>query len=238
MRWVVLVVAAVAAIIIGREVVGSPRSARETNQPAAPALPIRSVCTLADVPYPPRQIFIRAFKEERELELWGADKSGKMQLLRTYPIAAASGGPGPKRREGDQQVPEGVYRVDQFNPHSRFHLSLRVNYPNKADRILGDRANLGGDIYIHGNQVSIGCLAMTDPKIEEIYSLASTARPDITVHIFPCRMEGGTYAQLKRRYPALAGFWKQLQPIYAAFEAKRVVPQVRIMRNGVYRLAG
>src|SRR5579863_1055617 len=119
-----------------------------------PERSIRKTCAQHRIAYPPKRIFIRAFKQERELELWGGNRTGAMHLLRTYAIAAASGGPGPKRREGDMQVPEGVYRVARFNPHSRFHLSLGLDYPNASDRILGYRGHLGGDIYIHGNHVS------------------------------------------------------------------------------------
>lgn len=209
-----------------------PASASST----APLLPIRTVCSQSAVPFPPKSIFLRAFKQERELELWGAGSNGEMHLLRTYTVAAASGGPGPKRREGDLQVPEGVYHVDRFNPHSRFHLSLGINYPNRADRMFADPANPGGDIFIHGNQVSIGCLAMTDTKIDEIYSLATAARQTIPVHIFPCRMAGQAYRDLKRGHPEFALLWNQLQPIYARFEETHRVPQVSITRKGAYAL--
>ena len=206
-----------------------------TSQPTQ-LLPIREVCRKNKVTYPPNRVFIRVFKQERELELWGANSRGVMKLLRTYPIAAASGGPGPKRREGDMQVPEGVYRVARFNPHSRFHLSLGLNYPNAADRILGDRRHLGGDIFIHGNRVSAGCMAMTDQKIEEIYSLASRAKGAIPVHIFPSRMNSVEYRQLLRDNPGFASFWGELEPIYRAFENRRVVPTVSVTTTGEYRL--
>jgi murein L,D-transpeptidase YafK len=91
-------------------------------------------------------------------------------------VLAASGGPGPKLREGDLQVPEGVYRLTAFNPNSSYHLSLRVDYPNADDRAIAKaegRTNLGGDIYIHGKAVSIGCLALGDAGIEELYVLVA-----------------------------------------------------------------
>jgi murein L,D-transpeptidase YafK len=199
-------------------------------------LPVREVCRREHITYPPKRIFIRVFKAERELELWGGNPVGKLSLLQTYPIAAASGGPGPKRREGDMQVPEGLYRVVRFNPHSRFHLSLGLDYPNRADRLLGDRKRLGGDIFIHGNHVSAGCMAMTDSKIEEIFALAKLAKGPIAVHIFPCRMDGATYRQLCGEHPELTAFWEQLEPIYRSFEAAREVPKVSVLRNGAYRL--
>jgi murein L,D-transpeptidase YafK len=197
---------------------------------------LRSVCRANKVPYPPQNIFLRAFKQERELELWARSTSGVMKLLRTYPVAAASGGPGPKRREGDLQVPEGVYRINRFNPQSRYHLSMRIDYPNKADRILSDPVKPGGDIYIHGNQVSLGCLAMTDEKIDEIYPAVKGAVQPVPVHIFPCRFKSPIYAGLKERYPQHADLWRQLEPIYYAFERSSKVPVVSITGRGKYVL--
>ncbi len=214
------------------------RQARSQAAVPVPERPVRVVCAEDGVPYPPKHIFLRAFKLEKQLELWGLGADGKMHLLHAYAIAAASGGPGPKRREGDMQVPEGVYRIEKFNPHSQFHLSLGLNYPNRADSYFSDPRAPGGDIYIHGNQVSIGCLAMTDAKIDEIYALASSARRPIPVHIFPCRMEGAAYASLRRQYPQFAAFWSQLQPVYARFEADRRVPGVSVSAKGAYMLKG
>jgi murein L,D-transpeptidase YafK len=202
----------------------------------APIADLRSVCSENKVPYPPKHVFLRAFKQERELELWARSTSGGMKLIRTYPIAAASGESGPKRKEGDLQVPEGVYRVDLFNPNSRFHLSMRINYPNQSDRILGDPAKPGGDIYIHGNQVSLGCLAMTDQKIDEIYPTVRGAQQPVQVHIFPCRFDRSRYEELKRTYPQHIGFWRQLEPIFFAFERSRRVPSVKISALGRYIL--
>jgi murein L,D-transpeptidase YafK len=201
-----------------------------------PIADLRSVCKANKVPYPPKHVFLRAFKQERELELWARSTSGEMKLIRTYPIAAASGEPGPKRREADLQVPEGVYRVDLFNPNSRFHLSMRINYPNQADRILSDPVKPGGDIYIHGNQVSTGCLAMTDLKIDEIYPTVRGAKHPIPAHIFPCRFKSPVYAALKQSYPQHVSFWHDLEPIYSAFERTHRVPDVSVSRKGRYVL--
>ena len=197
---------------------------------------IRQICKAESVQYPPERVFLRVFKTEGELELWGSNGAQPMRLLQTYPIAAESGGPDPKRREGDLQVPEGVYRISQFNPHSQFHLSMRVDYPNASDRVRSDPNHPGSDIFIHGNQVSIGCLAMTDEKIEEIYALCKSARGTVPVHIFPCRMQGATYRDVKLRYPTLQPFWRELEPIYRAFERSHVVPRVDVDRSGAYRL--
>jgi len=125
------------------------------------------------ISYPPRRLTLVGLKSERQLEVWAASAEG-WRLLRSYGILAASGGPGPKRREGDMQVPEGVYRLTNFNPNSSYHLSVRVDYPNEDDRAAArveGRSRLGGDIYIHGKAVSICCLALGDTAIEELYVL-------------------------------------------------------------------
>jgi hypothetical protein len=138
------------------------------------------VCREKAIPFPPPRITLIGLKQERLLEVWGAGSSGAYRRIATYPVRAASGTAGPKRREGDFQVPEGIYKLDVLNANSRFHLSLRVNYPDADDiknRILPE-APLGGDIYVHGNQVSIGCLALGDAAIEEVFTLVALARPN------------------------------------------------------------
>ncbi|MBY5992678.1 L,D-transpeptidase family protein [Ferrimonas balearica] len=116
-----------------------------------------------------------AIKADRRLEVWLQSAAGPWHELRTYPIVEASGSLRPKMREGDFQVPEGVYRIDASNPNSQYHLSLRIDYPNAMDRHYGaleQRSNLGGNIFIHGRDVSRGCLAMGDRYIEELFVLA------------------------------------------------------------------
>ena len=128
------------------------------------------------IAYPPPSITLIGLKAEKKLELYARAADGSQKLIKTYPILAASGTAGPKLKEGDKQVPEGFYRIESLNPNSRFHLSLRVNYPNVEDKQRAakeGRTNLGGDIMIHGNSVSIGCLAMGDPAAEELFVLAA-----------------------------------------------------------------
>ncbi len=198
---------------------------------------VRELCRRRGLTYPVKRLFLRAFKHEKLLEVWGADRAGAMVLIKTYPVAAQSGGPGPKRKEGDRQVPEGFYTVDRFNPVSKFHLSLGINYPNASDRVRSDANRPGGDIFIHGDRKSIGCLAMTDPVIEEIYLLALGARAaGIPVHLFPCRMEGPVYRRLRAEHPELTAFWDELVPVYRAFEQTKRVPTVKISRSGSYSL--
>lgn len=127
----------------------------------------------AGITYPPEAVALLGLKAEKQLELW-AGNGQRWTHVTTYPILGASGGVGPKLREGDRQVPEGVYRIEVLNPNSRYHLSMKVSYPNEFDRdkaALEGRSQLGGDIFIHGKQASIGCLAMGDPVIEELFLL-------------------------------------------------------------------
>ena len=138
--------------------------------------------------YPPAQIALVGYKSERRLEVW-IDDHGRWRLLTTYPVLAASGGPGPKLREGDRQVPEGVYRIEALNPNSSYHLSLKLDYPNAFDQARAaedGRTDPGSNIFIHGKAVSIGCLAIGDPAIEELFTLvAAVGRENIEVIIAP-----------------------------------------------------
>ncbi|MDP4624337.1 MAG: murein L,D-transpeptidase [Akkermansiaceae bacterium] len=175
-------------------------------------------------------VFIRAFKEERVLELFVENiKSGNYELFRSYKIAAASGELGPKLAEGDGQVPEGFYFVppSAMLPTSRYHLAFNIGYPNEFDK-ANDRT--GSFIMIHGSNVSIGCLAMTNEKIEEIYTLCNAAHNGgqrfFRVHIFPFRM---TEARMQKAAadPNLA-FWKNLKTGYDLFEKNKVPPDVSV----------
>ena len=201
---------------------------------------IRKRFAEAGLPYPPREIFLRAFKREMELELWAREKDEPFRKVASFTVTVPSGGPGPKRREGDLQVPEGCYTIAVFNPKSRFHLSLGLNYPNDSDRILSDRERPGGEIYIHGGAKSVGCLPLGDPAIEEVYLAALDTRErgqsEIPVHIFPARMSGEAWKTVAREKPEFRAFWEELQPIYKAFEKTRRVPVVSVESDGCYRL--
>lgn len=190
------------------------------------------------IPFPPARLFLRALKAERILELWAAGPEGPFALAKEFPICNFSGGPGPKRREGDAQVPEGFYHIARFNPQSRFLLSLGLSYPNASDRILGARGRLGGDIFIHGNCVSIGCLAMTDDLIREIYAAAVLARAagqkNIPVHVFPTRLNEAGLARLEKAKPELSTFWRDLKVGYDLFEKFRLPPEPRVDAKGRY----
>jgi murein L,D-transpeptidase YafK len=173
-------------------------------------------------------VFIRIFKEERELELW-VEKGSAFKLFRTYPVVAMSGKIGPKLREGDRQAPEGFYFVppSRMNPNSRFHLSFNLGYPNKYDRAMG---RTGSALMVHGNEVSIGCFAMTDSKVEEIYALTEAALRNgqkfFRVHVFPFRMTERRMNEARSEtwYP----FWKNLQDGYDYFEKTGNPPNVLV----------
>lgn len=201
---------------------------------------IRRRFTEAGLKYPPREIFLRAFKRELELELWAREADEPFRKVATYAVTVPSGGPGPKRREGDAQVPEGCYQIAVFNPKSAFHLSLGLNYPNAADRILSDHERPGGDIFIHGGAASIGCLPLGDAAIEEVYLVAldtrSRGQTAIPVHIFPARMSGEAWKTFAQQRPAWRPFWEQLQPVYDAFEKTHRIPAVSVGSDGAYQI--
>lgn len=128
------------------------------------------------VPYPPAKVVFLGLKAERVLDVYASNIEGSFQLIRSFPVCAASGTNGPKLKDGDLQVPEGIYRVSFLNANSAYHLSLRVNYPNEFDLQKGKldgRADLGGDIMIHGKCVSVGCLAMRDEAAEDLFVLSA-----------------------------------------------------------------
>jgi len=146
----------------------------------------------AGVNYPPAKITLVILKEERLLELYAKgpkQDENSYRFIRSYPILAASGHLGPKLREGDWQVPEGIYSVESLNPNSRYHLALHVNYPNDFDRAEAQadgRTQLGGDIMIHGSYLSVGCVAMGDPAAEDLFVLtAKTGLPNVRLLFCP-----------------------------------------------------
>ena len=146
----------------------------------------------AGVEYPPQTVLLVGFKWEMRLELYAGNSPDDLKFIRYYDVMAASGDVGPKLREGDRQVPEGIYRFTQLNPNSSFHLSLKVDYPNAFDRMMGrteNRRNLGGGIFIHGGSESAGCLAMSDPVAEEIFTLvAQTGVENASIILSPVDM--------------------------------------------------
>lgn len=176
-------------------------------------------------------IFIRIFKEENELEVWVMNKTNYV-LYKTYPICYYSGTLGSKTKQGDKQSPEGFYYVkpNQLNPWSKFHLAFNIGYPNTYDRAHN---YTGSAIMVHGNCVSIGCFAMTDPIIEEIYTIIQKAfenkQPLFRVHIFPFRMTKSRLENEKTN--AWHPFWTNLKQGYDWFEKHKSPPNVEVQNK-------
>jgi murein L,D-transpeptidase YafK len=186
-------------------------------------------------------LFIRGFKQEAKVEVWVKEKSAPTySLLHVYDFCAMSGGVGPKRKEGDLQIPEGIYYINHFNPESSYHLSLGLNYPNASDKILSDKKSPGSAIYIHGNCVTIGCIPITDDKIKELYILALESRNNgqekTPVHIFPARLSDANLILLNRQMPQHSAFWKNLKTIYDDFETKKMLSGISVNKGGQYVL--
>ena len=185
------------------------------------------------------ELFLRAFKKEEVLEVWVKEaQQASFQLLMTYAFCKNSGGLGPKRKEGDRQIPEGFYRIDRFNAKSKFHLSLGLNYPNASDKVRSHRQQPGSDIFIHGGCLTVGCIPITDDKIEELFVLAdmvrTAGRSPIRVHIFPSRLEKTQLAALVHKHPEHADFWQELQKGYLHFEKFKRIPRIDIDDTGAY----
>ncbi|MCL2591323.1 MAG: L,D-transpeptidase family protein [Betaproteobacteria bacterium] len=187
-------------------------------------------------------ILIVAYKAEAILDIYakGSD-AASYEKLASYPVCASSGKPGPKRRVGDWQVPEGFYRINRFNPASNFHLSLGIDYPNAADKLKAHAADLGGDIFIHGSCVTVGCLPMTNTVIEEIYLYAVYARNSgqktIPVYIFPFQMTQENmekYEAIYRKQPEMLAFWHNLKQGYDKFIKNGNALTVGVMKDGDY----
>jgi murein L,D-transpeptidase YafK len=193
--------------------------------------------------WPARYMYIRSFKYDSQMEVWvKQDRKDAYKLFKTYRVCAMAGSLGPKRMQGDYQVPEGFYYINEFNPNSQFYLSLGLNYPNASDRILSDSLQPGGDIYIHGSCVTTGCIPVTDQYIEELYVLASFARDAgqeyIPVHIFPVRYSNRKSMEylnsLTKTDGELKEFAENLQRVYDHFEATKNLPVIMTNSDGNY----
>lgn len=208
---------------------------------------VRDKTLLAGVVWPPRELYLRATKHDADggkgaVEVWGGDGRRPLRLIVRHPLCALSGTLGPKRREGDLQIPEGYYRVAGLNPRSSYHLSLRVDYPNASDRIRNRRldatAPLGGDIMVHGGCVTIGCLPIEDGPIEEVYLLVREvfSQATVPIHIFPCPLDDDGLAALLPTAASddVRALWTELAAGWQAFEATRRVPAVRVADDGRY----
>ena len=193
--------------------------------------------------WPAKYMYIRSFKYDGQLEVWiKNDRKEAFTLFKTYKVCALAGSLGPKRMQGDYQVPEGFYYINELNPRSNYHLSLGINYPNASDRILSDSLQPGGDIYIHGSCVTVGCIPIKDDQIEEVYILAAHAKNAgqdfIPVHIFPIRYSNKKsvdyLAQLAKTDGYLKTFAERLEAAYDHFEVTQQLPLVMTNNSGDY----
>ena len=193
-----------------------------------------------NISFPPENIFIRIFKEDQHVELWVRSSSADtFQWLKSYTFCSTSGTLGPKRMQGDMQIPEGFYYINRYNPSSNFYLSLGIDYPNASDRILGKKGRLGGDIFIHGNCVTIGCIPITDELIKELYVIAiytkNNGQDKIPVHIFPFKMVTARIQNTRPPDIQNIAFWNNLQPGYSYFEEHHKIPKITVDKeNGDY----
>jgi len=190
-------------------------------------------------------LFIRGFKFEEDLEIWAKNKSEtKFRLVTTYKFCNSVGELGPKRKEGDLQIPEGVYYLNRFNPVSDYYLSLKVSYPNRSDSILGNGNRLGGEIYIHGGCSTIGCIPITDVYIKELYVFAVQAKQggqtQIPIHLFPARLTDENLSLIKKQHSdfQLHQFWQDLKNGYDLFEITKEIPRTIFSPTGKYYFFG
>jgi murein L,D-transpeptidase YafK len=186
------------------------------------------------------EVHLRNFKFEKQLEMWARNKGDKeFKLIKTFKVCALSGDLGPKRREGDGQVPEGFYEVSWFNPMSDYHLGLKINYPNQSDRIKAKGNRPGGDIMIHGNCVTIGCIPIENEPIEELYIACVEAKNNghnITAEMYPCRFTADNWNSLsKKASEENRKFWGDLKAVYQYFEEHHIMPVIKITKEGDYQ---
>ena len=193
--------------------------------------------------WPAKYIYIRSFKYDSQLEVWVKNEiKDQFQLFKTYKVCALAGTLGPKRMEGDYQVPEGFYYINEFNPKSNYYLSLGLNYPNVSDKILSDSLRPGSAIFIHGSCVTVGCIPIRDEQIDELYVLAAYAKDQgqdfIPVHIFPVRFTKDKSVKyldnLTKDDQVLKKFAGKMEDAFDYFEKYKQLPVVLTDDKGQY----
>jgi murein L,D-transpeptidase YafK len=219
-----------------------PRVADAMNRKADT---LRKQFAAAGLQWPAREIYIRSFKYDSQLEVWVRNNQNEpFKLFKTYSVCALAGTLGPKRMQGDYQVPEGFYYINEFKPNSNYHMSLGINYPNPSDKML-NTDDPGGDIYIHGSCVTVGCIPIQDPQIEELYIIAMSAKSSgqdfIPVHIFPIRFNNpksvAYFDKTTKDDPDVQQFASKLKEVYDYFEKEKKLPVISINFKGGYEIA-
>jgi murein L,D-transpeptidase YafK len=189
-------------------------------------------------------LYIRVFKKEQQLEIWvKSRKDHRFSFLKSYEICGKSGELGPKRKEGDLQIPEGFYFVESFDPDNQFYKGLKLDYPNEADRILGDKISPGSDIFIHGSCTSTGCIALSNEIMDIIYPIAENAKKQgqqqIPVHIYPChfgQINLELFIDSNPGFKVYRNFWDSLSKVFLHFERWKTLPWIKIGENGNYSI--
>lgn len=219
-----------------------PRVADAMNRKADT---LKKQFTAMGLQWPAKQIYIRSFKYDSQMEVWVRNNQNEtFKLFKTYAVCALAGSLGPKRMQGDYQVPEGFYYINEFKPNSLYHMSLGLNYPNASDKIISYDVNPGGDIYIHGSCVTVGCIPIQDPQIEELYLLAMSAKSNgqdfIPVHIFPVRFNNAKsmayFDKITKDEPDVQQFAAKLKDVYDYFEKEKKLPVICIDAKGGYKV--
>jgi len=230
---------ALCTLLIGGDVPSEPARVAAARARAGPR--VARLLESAGVPHP-RALLLRVFKAEGVLEMWAAGApEGPFVHVGDHRVCSSSGGPGPKARAGDGQVPEGLYRVTTLNPWSRFHLSMRLDYPNAADRARNPGvpvSALGGEIFVHGDCVTIGCIPLGDEAIEEVYLAALDTRTQggqVSVLVLPARPGRERWAALLKDASARnAPLWDSLAALSERLDASHRLPRVRAGSDGTY----
>jgi murein L,D-transpeptidase YafK len=188
------------------------------------------------------QIYFRAFKAEKIIELWARNGTDvPFELIKVFQICDMSGDIGPKRRSRDLQVPEGFYHISSLNPFSKYYLSLQINYPNASDSIRGSHGHLGNFIFVHGECISSGCLAITNERVKELYVYCveayNSGQDEIEFTIFPTKLTDNTYSRLMAQYSRdkdKTSLWADLKKGYDLFERYNLPPTIKFLKNGTH----
>jgi len=193
--------------------------------------------------WPAKYMYIRSFKYDSNMEVWFKnEKDEPYKLFKTYKVCALAGTLGPKRMEGDYQVPEGFYYINEFKPRSNYRLALGVNYPNASDRVLSDSLQPGADIYVHGSCVTVGCIPVNNDQIDELYTLAASVhnagQDFIPIHVFPVAFKNPRSIEYLKKFlethTDYAGMLRKLKYAYYYFDEKKELPIIMIDKKGGY----
>jgi murein L,D-transpeptidase YafK len=187
------------------------------------------------------EVMIKVYKYEQKVKIYVKKKAeARWREYKSYPFNCTSGELGPKRAQGDYQIPEGYYHIMHFNPYSNFFLSLGVSYPNKADKLNSDAHDKGGAIYMHGGCATIGCIPIEDGPIKEVYIMSVLGKDNgqsrVPIHIFPFEYSDAKMSTAIKNFPEHQLFWENIYEIEKRFDSTNIVPSVGINNDGYYQI--